>query len=267
MNKKTVVITGGSSGIGKACALTFAAHGFHVVISGRNEIRLFSVAEEIKKLKAEVLPVVADISKEEDCRRLTEETIKKTGRIDVLINNAGISMRAAFSDTDLEVLKKVMNTNFWGTVYCTKYALPYLLKSKGTVAGISSIAGKAGLPGRTGYSASKFALEGFLESLRIENLNTGLHVLTVCPGFTESNIRNTALSKDGTPQGESPREEEKMMKAEEVAERIYDAVIKRKREIILTTEGKLTVLLKKFFPAWLDKMIYKNLKREPGTPF
>ncbi len=176
-------------------------------------------------------------------------------------------MRAAFSDTDLEVLKKVMNTNFWGTVYCTKYALPYLLKSKGTVAGISSIAGKAGLPGRTGYSASKFALEGFLESLRIENLNTGLHVLTVCPGFTESNIRNTALSKDGTPQGESPREEEKMMKAEEVAERIYDAVIKRKREIILTTEGKLTVLLKKFFPAWLDKMIYKNLKREPGTPF
>lgn len=267
MNKKTVIITGGGSGIGKACALKFAQQGFNVVISGRNETKLLSAADEIKKLNAEVFPIVADVSKEEDCRRLIEETIRKFGGVEVLINNAGISMRAVFNETDLEVLKKIINTNFWGAVYCTKYALPHLLKNKGTVAGISSIAGKAGLPGRTGYSASKFALEGFLESLRIENLNTGLHVLTVCPGFTESNIRNTAISKDGTPQGESPREEKKMMKAEEVADRIYDAVISRKREIVLTTEGKLTVLLKKFFPSLLDKMIYKNLKREPGAPF
>lgn len=267
MKRKTVVITGGSSGIGKACAMKFARQGFNVVISGRDEIKLQLTADEIKKLKAEVLPVMADVCKEEDCRRLIEETIRKFGGVDVLINNAGISMRAAFSETDLEVLKQVMNTNFWGSVYCTKYALPYLLKNKGTVAGISSIAGKAGLPGRTGYSASKFALEGFLEALRIENMHTGLHVLTVCPGFTESNIRIAALSKDGTLQGESPREEKKMMKAETVADRIYDAVIHRKREIILTSEGKLTVLLKKFFPAWLDKLIYKNLKREPGAPF
>ncbi len=267
MNKKTVVITGGSSGIGRACALKFARHRFNVVISGRDEARLNQTADEIKNLKAEVLPVIADGSKEEDCHRLIEETIKKFGGIDVLINNAGISMRAAFHETGLEVLRQVLNTNFWGAVYCTKYALPHLLKNKGTVAGISSVAGKAGLPGRSGYSASKFALEGFLESLRIENLNTGLHVLTVCPGFTESNIRNTALSKDGSHQGESPREEKKMMKAEEVAEKIYDAVIKRRREIILTAEGKLTVFLKKFFPAWLDKLIYKNLKREPGAPF
>lgn len=267
MNKKTVVITGGSSGIGKACALKFARQGLNVVISGRYETKLERTADEIKKLKTEVLPVKADISNEEDCRSLIEETIRKFGRLDVLINNAGISMRAAFSETDLEVLKQVMNTNFWGAVYCTKYALPYLIKSKGTVAGISSIAGKAGLPGRTGYSASKFALEGFLESLRIENLNTGLHVLTVCPGFTESNIRNTALSKDGTPQGESPREEKKMMTAEEVADRIFDAVIKRKREIVLTAEGRLTVMLKKFCPSWLDVLIYKNLKNEPGAPF
>ncbi|MBL7929505.1 MAG: SDR family oxidoreductase [Bacteroidia bacterium] len=267
MNKKTVVITGGSSGIGKACAMKFARMGFNVAISGRDEERLIKSAEEIKKINTEVLPVAVDVGKEDDCRRLTEETIRKFGRMDVLINNAGISMRAAFSETELAVLKQLMNTNFWGAVYCTKFALPYLLKNKGTVAGISSIAGKAGLPGRTGYSASKFALEGFLESLRIENLNTGLHVLTVCPGFTESNIRNMALSKDGTIQGESPREEGKLMKAEMVADRIYDAVIKRKREIVLTTEGKLTVWLKKFFPSWLDTIIYKNLKREPGAPF
>lgn len=267
MNKKTVVITGGSSGIGKACALQFARHGFNIVISGRNELSLQQAAEEIKKLNSEVLAVKSDVDSEEDCRMLMEATIKKFGGMDVLINNAGISMRAAFADTDLNVLKRVMDTNFWGAVYCTKYALPHLLKSKGTVAGISSIAGKVGLPGRTGYSASKFALEGFLESLRIENLNTGLHVLTVCPGFTESNIRNTALSKDGTPQGESPREEKKMMRAETVAEKIYHAVINRKREIVLSHEGRLTLLIKKFFPAWLDQLIYKNLKREPGAPF
>lgn len=267
MNKKTVVITGGSSGIGKACALKFAGQGFNVVISGRDETRLKLVAGEIKNLNAEALAVKADVSIEADCFRLIDEAQKVFGRIDVLINNAGISMRAAFHETDTEVLKQVMNTNFWGAVYCTKYALPFLLKSKGTVAGISSIAGKAGLPGRTGYSASKFALEGFLESLRIENLNTGLHVLVVCPGFTESNIRNAALSKDGTKQGESPREEKKMMKAEEVAEKIYTAVINRKREIVLTAEGKFTVSMKKFFPSWLDRLIHKNLKREPGSPF
>jgi short-subunit dehydrogenase len=267
MNKKTVIITGGSSGIGKACALEFAGHGYNIVISGRDEQRLLQAENEIKKCGADVLSVPGDAGKEEDCRRLIEEAIKKFGRIDVLINNAGISMRAAFKETELKVLKQVMDTNFWGTVYCTKYALPYLIEKKGTVAGISSIAGKAGLPGRTGYSASKFAMEGFLESLRIENLNTGLHVLTVCPGFTESNIRNTALSKDGSPQGESPRQEKKMMKADEVAKKIFKATLKRKREVILTTEGKMTVFIKKFFPSLLDRLIYKKLKKEPGAPF
>src|ERR1019366_6162034 len=138
---------------------------------------------------------------EEDCKHLINQAITTFGKIDVLVNNAGISMRALFKDVDISVLKAVMDVNFWGTVYCTKYAMPEILKTKGSIVGVSSIAGYKGLPGRTGYSASKFAMNGFLDALRVENLKTGVHILTACPGFTASNIRNTALNKTGTPQG------------------------------------------------------------------
>ncbi len=175
-------------------------------------------------------------------------------------------MRALFVDTEIDVIKKLMDVNFWGTVYCTKFALPYLLKSKGSVTGVSSIAGYKGLPGRTGYSASKFAIHGFLEVLRIENMKKGLHVLTACPGFTASNIRNTALAADGSQQGESPRDEEKMMTANEVAERIVNAIRKRKDRLTLTFQGKLTVWLNKFFPAMLDKMVYNHMAKEENSP-
>ena len=185
----------------------------------------------------------------------------------MLINNAGISMRALFAELDLEVIRKVMDTNFWGTVYCTKYALPHLLKAKGSVVGISSIAGKKGLPGRTGYSASKFAMEGFLETLRTENIKNDLHVLVACPGFTASEIRNTALAADGSRQGESPREEAKMMSADEVADRIFLAVQDRRRDLVMTMNGKLTVWLNKFIPGWMDKVVYNHMAKEPGSPF
>eukprot|EP01037_Dinobryon_pediforme_P000924 gene924-931_t len=124
-------------------------------------------------------------------------------------------MRALFNDTEIKVLQSVMDVNFWGTVYCTKYALPEIIKSKGTIVGVSSIAGYKGLPGRTGYSASKFAMNGFLDALRVENLKNGIHILTASPGFTASNIRNTALDKDGVQQGESTLHEEKMMTSDE----------------------------------------------------
>lgn len=176
-------------------------------------------------------------------------------------------MRALFSELDLDVLRKVMDINFWGAVYCTKYAFLHLLKSKGSVVGISSIAGKKGLPGRAGYSASKFALEGFLETIRTENLKKDLHVLVACPGFTASNIRQSALAKDGSQQGESPRDEKDMMSADEVASHIYTAVVKRKRDLILTGNGKLTVFLNKFFPGLMDKMVYNHMAKEPDSPF
>lgn len=261
------MVTGGTSGIGKAIAAAYARLGASVVISGRNEANLRQAEEELKSITPYVLAVQSDVSVENDCVRLVNETLNRFGRIDVLVNNAGMSMRALFKDTDLSVLKKLMDINFWGTVYCTKYALPALLKSKGTVIGISSIAGIKGLPGRTGYSASKFAMHGFLESLRIEHLKTGLHVLICCPGFTASNIRNTALAKDGTAQGESPRDEEKMMQPEEVAEALIKAVQQRKRTLILTRQGKLTALVNKFLPGWLDKKVYETMAKEPDSPF
>jgi short-subunit dehydrogenase len=189
------------------------------------------------------------------------------GRIDILINNAGISMRAMFADTQLHVIETLMKVNFWGTVYCTKYALAHILKEGGSIVAVSSIGGLMGLPGRTGYSASKFAINGFMESLRTENLKTGLHVLMAFPGFTASNIRNTALASDGSTQGESPRAEEKMMSAEEVARAIYKAIYNRKNKIVLTRQGKAMVLINKYFPGWLSKQIYKVMAKEPGSPF
>lgn len=155
-----------------------------------------------------------------------------------------------------------MDVNFWGAVYCTKYAMPEILKSKGSIVGVSSIAGYKGLPGRTGYSASKFAMNGFLDALRVENLKTGVHVMTACPGFTASNIRNTALNKNGVSQGESSLEEEKMMTAEEVAKIIADGIEKRARTLIMTSQGKMTVTLSKILPALLDKLVYNVFAKE-----
>ena len=267
MKGKTIIITGASSGIGKALAEKFAAEGSNLVLAARNADKLNELSKSISRKDVLICPVVCDVSDESQCKMLIDEAVRNFGGVDVLINNAGISMRAAFADLHLDVIRKLMDVNFWGAVYCTKYAMPYLLKSKGSVVGISSIAGKKGLPGRTGYSASKFALEGFLETLRTENLKKGLHVLVACPGFTASNIRQTALGNDGNAQGESPRDEKSMMSAEEVAIRIYQAIVSRKRDLILSRDGKLTVLLNKFFPGMMDKVVFSHMSKEPGSPF
>jgi dehydrogenase/reductase SDR family member 7B len=266
MKGKVCIITGASSGIGKALAFELADQKAKLVIAARKVNELEEIKKAIESKGVEVLVVKTDVSIESDCKNLIDEAVKHYGHIDVLINNAGISMRAIFEDVDLKVLKQLMDINFWGTVYCTKYALPYLLQSKGSVAGVSSVAGYKGLPGRTGYSASKFAMQGFLEVLRIENLKKGLHVLIACPGFTASNIRNTALAKDGSMQGESPRDESEMMTAEEVAKHIVTALIKRKDRFVLTTMGKMTVTLNKFFPKFMDKMVYNHMAKEPDSP-
>ena len=265
MKNKVVIITGASSGIGKALAVEFASRGAKLVLGARRTDRL----EELEKglPGTEILSVKTDVSVEEDCRRLIEQAVSRFGRIDVLINNAGISMRANFEEMDLEVMHRVMDVNFYGTVYCTKFALPYLLQSKGSLVGVISIAGHVGLPGRTAYSASKFAVRGFLDTIRIENLKKGLHVLVAAPGFTASEVRKSALTASGEAQGETPRNEEKMMSAEECALHIANAVKKRKRQLILTfVEGKFTVFLGKFFPSLLDKLTYNHMAKEPDSP-
>lgn len=266
MQKKVVVITGASSGIGKALAEKYADEGWKVVIAARRAERLTEIREKLTG--REILCVKTDVTLESDCKNLIEKTVEKFGRIDVLINNAGISMRALFNQTDMEVMRKVMDVNYWGTVYCTKYALPWLLQLKGSLVGVISVGGYIGLPGRSGYSASKFAVRGFLQTIRVENLKTGLHVLVAAPGFTSSEIRKSALNANGQQQGETPRNENKMMSAEECAAYIYKAVQKRKTELVLTfAEGKLTVFLSKFFPRFIDKMSYKIFAREPDSPF
>ena len=263
LNNKIIIITGASSGIGKSLAIECAKRGAHVVLAARQYVTLCELAESLEKqYNVKALAVQCDVAVEEDCAHLIKQTLTTFGKIHVLINNAGISMRALFKDVDLKVLKSLMDVNFWGTVYCTKYALPEIIKTKGSIVGVSSIAGYKGLPGRTGYSASKFAMNGFLDSLRVENLKTGVHVLTACPGFTASNIRNTALAKDGSQQGESSMEEDKMMTSEEVANIILNGVENRSRTLIMTGQGKLTVGLSKFLPAFLDKMVYKVFAKE-----
>jgi short-subunit dehydrogenase len=268
LKNKVIVITGASSGIGHALAVEYASKGARLVIAARNASRLNEIGDKLRFSGTEVLEVRTDVSIEADCINLIEQAIRHFGAIDILINNAGISMRALFSEMNLDVMRQLMNVNFWGTVYCTKYALPHLLKSKGTVVGVISIAGYIGLPGRSGYSASKYAIRGFLDTLRTENLKTGLHVLIVAPGFTASNIRNVALTSDGSTQGETPRNEADMMPAGKVAIYIRKAVEKRKRTLILTfTEGKLTVFLNKFVPSLIDKLAYNHMAKEPNSPF
>lgn len=273
MTAPVVLITGASSGIGRALAIEAAKRGFAVGLMARSEEGLQDTLAACHKVSGSQLEgtrfvsTVGDVTMEADCARFIQDALLAWGRIDVLINNAGISMRGIFADTEISVLKKLMDTNFWGTVYCTKHALPSLLENKGTVVGISSIAGFKGLPARTGYSASKFAMQGFLESLRCENLETGLHVLIACPGYTESNIRKTALDAKGSEQNESPLKEDKLMSAEAVAEATWDAIDRKRYYLILTLQGKMAVLINKLFPKLADRLTYNVIKKEPNSPF
>lgn len=263
---KVVIITGASSGIGLACAKSFFEAGAKVVLAARSEEILMEIIKGLDCTGKSCLAVKTDVTVQEDCKQMVEQTLKKFGKIDILVNNAGISMRALFQDVRMDVLQKVMDVNFWGTVYCTKYALPEILKTKGTVVGISSIAGFHGLPGRSAYSASKFAMQGFLESVRIENLKKGVQVLILSAGFTSSNIRKSALDAQGNPQGETPRPEEKLMPPERVAKNVLRSIRKRKRNRIMTVEGQLMVFFQRIIPFLVDRTIYAKFKKEPNSP-
>ena len=250
-SNKVIAITGGSDGIGKALVEKFLLLNARVSTCGRNEEKLQALEKS-----PNLLAIKADVSIPADCERFISQTREQFGKIDIIINNAGISMRGLMQETDPEVIRKLMDINFFGSMYCTKFALNDIVANKGSIVGISSIAGFRGLPGRSGYSASKFALNGWLEALRTELLHEGVHVLTVCPGFTKSNIRNAALNKEGKQQGESPLDENSLMTAEECADHIIKAMKQRKRTLILTFKGKQTVWMNKLLPALTDKLTY-----------
>ena len=263
---KVVVVTGASSGIGEALAREFAAEGGRVVLGARSLQKLQHIVDEIRAQGGQAACCAVDVTRPEECRELIATAVREFGGVDILLCNAGISMRALFDDVELDVLHRLMDVNFWGTVYCCKYALPYLQASHGSIVGVSSVAGLHGLPGRTGYSASKYAMTGFLETLRIENLKKGLHVMIACPGFTASNVRFSALTANGSQQGETPRDESKMMTAAQVARIIARGVRHRKRLCLMEAEGRATHFVKKFAPAFLDRMFNLVMSREPDSP-
>jgi short-subunit dehydrogenase len=252
---KAVAITGGSDGIGKALIELLLPLGAKVATCARNQDKLYDL-----QLKYSDMPlhcVVADVSNYNDCKLFIDSTIKQFGGIDILINNAGISMRSLLKDAELDVFRKVMDINYFGTVYCTKLALQSIIDRKGTIVGVSSIAGYRGLPGRSGYSASKFALNGWLEAVRTELMEDEVNVMWVCPGYTSSNIRNAALNARSQSQGASPLNEAELMSARDCAHHILVAIEKKKRTLVLTFKGKQTVFVNKFFPAWADKLTRK----------
>ncbi|MCX8112145.1 MAG: SDR family oxidoreductase [Bacteroidia bacterium] len=260
---RSVWITGASSGIGEALVREFVKQGWMVLAQARRQERLESLAREAPD---RIYPFVGDVRDYATCESAVQVALRHLGRLDAVVANAGISHRALVEDISLAVLREVMETNFWGAVHAIKAALPLVKQQRGWIVGVSSIAGFRGLPARSGYSASKFALNGFLEALRVELYRSGVSVLTAAPGFTRSEIREKALTAHGVPQRESPIAEEKLMKAETVAQAIYRAMMRRQKYLILTAQGRWTVWLNKVVPGLLDGLMYRYFQKEEGSP-
>ncbi len=257
-----VLVTGASSGIGRALALQLADDGARLALAARSAGALDEVAEACRERGAEALAVPTDVADEAQCRRLVARTVETYGRLDVLLNNAGISMWARFEDLDtLDPLRRIMDVNYFGAVYCTHAALPHLKATRGRLVNVASLTGKTGVPTRTGYAASKHAMAGFFDSLRIELLDSGVSVTTVYPGFVATGVRRHAYGPDGQPLGASPVREESVMSPEECARLTLDAAAKRKREVVMTTRGKIGLWLKLVAPAWVDRLAQRAIRR------
>lgn len=264
---KVVIITGGSDGIGRSLCLEYGSNDYHVVFTGRNSEKLEKTSSLLKQKNIPHHYFQLDASSESDNKQLVEKTLEAYGRLDVLICNAGISMRSLFEDLDMEMFQKVMQVNFTGVVSLVHAALPSLIESKGHIIGVSSINGRRATPARTAYVASKHAMEGFLTSLRMELMHRKVSVLVVCPGFTSTSMRKSSLMPDGKEQGFSKLDESKMMQPETVARKVHRAMKKNKRDLILTTQGKWAVRTNKFFPSLMDKVVFRVMARKPDSPF
>jgi len=259
-NKKTYVITGASSGIGAAIARAWATRGDNVVLASRNVAELDALA---KACGPSALVVKTDVTEPAQCEAMVKAAVDRFGGIDVLVNNAGISMWARFREiTDLTIFERIMRVNYLGTVYSTHFALPHLIASRGLVVGISSLTGKTGVPTRTGYAASKHAMQGFLDSLRIELLGTGVDVSVISPGFVKTDIRSKVLGPNGKPRETSPRDESVGMTVEECRDIIVRAVDKRTREVVMTPRAKIGMWLKLVAPGAVDRIAARAVREK-----
>ncbi|MBD2313379.1 SDR family oxidoreductase [Desertifilum sp. FACHB-1129] len=256
---KTIIITGASAGIGRTLSLSLAQQGANLVLAARDATALAEVADACHKGGGNAIAIPTDVTQPQACQHLIEQAIATFGQIDILVNNAGISMLAPFEQvTDLSIFEQVMQVNYLGAVYCTHYALPYLKTSRGLLVAISSLCGKTAVPTRTGYVASKHALQGFCDTLRIELRGTGVDVLVVSPGFVATDIRKRAFGADGQTLGNSPRDESRgNMSVEECVRQILRAMEKRQREQIMTPKGKVIPWVKLIAPGIVDRLAAK----------
>lgn len=259
---KVVVITGAAGGMGRALCRQFGRAGAKIALLDLRREPLDVLAQELNQTGVQTLALECDVTDEAACQIVMQKIIKGLGRIDVLINNAGITQRSAFAETQPAVFRKVLEVNFFGALHCTKAALPLLIQTQGMIIVMSSIAGFSPLYGRSGYSASKHALHGLFESLRCELKDNGVRVMMVCPGFTATNIEKNALGGDGRPTAHPRSTTGKIATPEEVAEAIYRAALRNKRLLVLSTVGKLAYLVSRFFPAYYERVMTKRLQHE-----
>lgn len=253
---QTIILTGASAGIGQSLAIALAQRGANLVLAARNRGALEETVATCVKQGGALKAVQTDVTHPEACQQLVEAAIQAFGRIDSLVNNAGISMLTRFDEvTDLSIFEQVMRVNYLGAVYCTYYALPYLKASRGLLVAISSLSGKTGVPTRSGYVASKHAMQGFFDTLRIELRSTGVDVLVVSPGFVATDIRQRALGADGKPLGKSPRDESKdTMPVDECVRQIVQAMERRQREQVMTLKGKIAPWVKLLAPGLVERI-------------
>ena len=233
LQDKVVLITGASSGIGRATSIRLADHGAKVGLAARNEQALAEVVSEFDKRGQQALAIPTDVTDAEQCRRAVEATVKRFGRLDILICSAGLSLRAYFEGTSLEALERVMRVNFFGTMYATHFALPHVKRSRGSLVAISSLTGKRGIPSYALYGASKFAIQGLYESLHLELGRDGVHVGVVSPAFVDTPLRVNVLASDGKPWPEPPPPPFRIWPVEKCVDRIIRLIVKRRREALL----------------------------------
>ncbi|MBL8522376.1 MAG: SDR family oxidoreductase [Betaproteobacteria bacterium] len=265
MKDNVVIITGASTGIGEELAYRLAKQGAKLVLTARRLDELNRVAETATGYGARVITVSADVAKSDECKKIIDAAIAEFGRIDTLMCNAGMTMWAKFADIDdVSILERIMQVNYMGAVYCTHHALPHLLKTKGRIVGIASLTGLVGVPTRTGYAASKHAMRGFFDSLRIELDESGVSVTMVYPGFVATGIRENATGADGKAAKIDPVNKDEVMSVDECARIIEDAIVSRKREEIMTLKGKVGQWIKLIAPGFVDglakKAVAGNLK-------
>jgi NAD(P)-dependent dehydrogenase (short-subunit alcohol dehydrogenase family) len=255
-----VVLTGASRGIGRELALQLADQGARLALSARDAGALDELAELCRSRGGQAVAIPADVGEEAQCAALIERTVATYGRIDTLINNAGISMWALFEQvTDLSIFEKLMRINYLGSVWCTWHALPHLKKTRGRLVAVASLTGKTGVPTRSGYAASKHAMVGFFDTLRIELADSGVSVTVTCPDFVATEIRERAFGPDGHPLGVSPVQEGKVMTAETCARLILASAARRERELIPSARGKVGLWLKLFAPSLIDRIARKAI--------